>query len=341
MTALLAVVVWAGCKGDPPPAPPAAPGSPPAARAVPPKPVAAPPKPAAQACTEIAPLPHRLPAAPRIVAIGDLHGDLDAARRALRLAGAMDANEHWIGGALVLVQTGDILDRGDGEQAILDLLARLADEARAAGGAVHVLLGNHETMNAIGDFRYVTPGGLADFADVDGLALDDPAVARLPTAYRPRVAAFMPGGPYARRLARSNAVVMVGDTVFVHGGVLPEWADYGIDRMNHELRCWLDGHKPPPALLLRPDNPLWSRDYSQAPERCDLLARALDTLGAARMVVGHTPQLEGISSACDGRVWRIDTGLAAHYGGPTQVLEIQGNDVRPLHGGGRGDTPAP
>jgi hypothetical protein len=334
LAAVVACVAWAGgagCKAEPAPAPRAAPGpeSPGAS------PAAGPP--AAPPCKEIAPLPSRFPAAPRIVAIGDLHGDLAATRRALRLAGAIDASDRWIGKDLIVVQTGDVLDRGDDEQAILDLLARLAGEAAAAGGAVHALLGNHETMNAAGDLRYVTPGGWADFADVPGLPVDSsalaPALARVPPEYRPRIAAFAPGGPYARRLAQSNAVIMIGDTVFVHGGVLPEWAAYGIERFNHELRCWLEGHASMPALLWRRDTPLWSRDYSEPPERCDLLEQALATLGARRMVVGHTPQRQGISTACNERVWRIDTGMAAYYGGPTEVLEIRGDTARALRGG--------
>lgn len=52
---------------------------------------------------------------------------------------------------------GDQLDRGDSELQILYMLERLQDEARAAGGALHVLVGNHETMNAEGRFRYSTP----------------------------------------------------------------------------------------------------------------------------------------------------------------------------------------
>lgn len=54
---------------------------------------------------------------------------------------------------------GDILDRGDHELRTLLFLERLAGEARAAGGALHLLNGNHETMNAMGDLRYATPGG--------------------------------------------------------------------------------------------------------------------------------------------------------------------------------------
>jgi len=55
----------------------------------------------------------------RIVAFGDVHGDFEAARGALRLAGAIDELDRWIGGDLIVVQTGDQLDRGDQEQAIL------------------------------------------------------------------------------------------------------------------------------------------------------------------------------------------------------------------------------
>src|SRR5262249_39059382 len=105
-----------------------------------------------------------LPAPARLVAIGDLHGDLEATRRVLRIAGALDDKDRWVGGALVVVQTGDELDRGDGERAIVDLFDRLADEAKAAGGAVVALNGNHEVMNVELDFRYVTEGGYKDFA---------------------------------------------------------------------------------------------------------------------------------------------------------------------------------
>ncbi|MFH1756001.1 MAG: metallophosphoesterase [Candidatus Latescibacterota bacterium] len=107
----------------------------------------------------------RFPAAGRIVAIGDLHGDLDAARRALKLAGAIDDADRWIGGTLVVVQTGDQLDRGGDEQAILDLFERLTAEAARAGGAVHQLNANHELMNVALDLRYVTPAGFEDFED--------------------------------------------------------------------------------------------------------------------------------------------------------------------------------
>jgi len=48
------------------------------------------------------------------------------------------------------------------------------------------------------------------------------------------------------------------------------------------------------------------------------------------MVMGHTVQQDGISSACDGLAWRIDVGMSAAYGGPVEVLEIVGDSVRVL-----------
>src|SRR5688572_16450107 len=60
----------------------------------------------------------RFSAPGRIVAVGDLHGDLQSTRQALRLARAIDEKDHWIGGDLTLVQCGDQLDRGDQEREI-------------------------------------------------------------------------------------------------------------------------------------------------------------------------------------------------------------------------------
>jgi hypothetical protein len=105
----------------------------------------------------------RVPMPERVIAIGDLHGDLAATKRALALGGLMNEAGRWIGGKSVLVQTGDLLDRGDDEQAIVDLFERLEVEAKREGGAVYVLNGNHELMNAALDFRYVTSGGFRDF----------------------------------------------------------------------------------------------------------------------------------------------------------------------------------
>ena len=109
----------------------------------------------------------RVSAPGRVIAIGDLHGDIGQARRALRLAGVLgegdeSGNPTWVGGDTTVVQVGDILDRGDDEIGILILLQKLEKEARKQGGGVYVLNGNHEVLNVSGDFRYVSRGAFGE-----------------------------------------------------------------------------------------------------------------------------------------------------------------------------------
>ncbi len=276
--------------------------------------------------------PEQPSTARRIVAVGDLHGDLEATERALRLAGAIDDGRHWIGGDLVLVQTGDILDRGDGEQAILDLFVRLAAEAARAGGAVYRLLGNHELMNTALDFRYVTPGGFEDFNDAVEVDPADSSWADLDPGQRFRAAAFRPGGPYARILADAHLTLILDGNLFVHGGVLPEHVAAGLGQHNALVRAWLRGEGPRPDEILRGDSEVWSRRFSKevGGEDCATLDSVLTALNLRRMVVGHTVQSDGITSHCNDAVWCIDVGMAEAYGGPVEVLEIRGDSVRIL-----------
>jgi hypothetical protein len=276
----------------------------------------------------------RMPGAERVIAVGDLHGDLAATRRVLRLAGVIDGNDRWSGGRTVLVQTGDQLDRGDDERAILDLLDRLRDEASAAGGRVVVLNGNHEVMNVLWDFRYVTPGGWRAFDGTPGLALDDPRVRELPESSRARAAAFVPGGPYATRMAARHIAAVVGDTAFAHAGILPQFVA-GLRELDRGVQGLMRGDgehvDDTIAAIMDSDSPVWTRRYGgDDPGVCVPLGEALAALGARRMVVGHTVQDGGITSACDGRLWRIDVGMAAHYGGRAAALEIRGDAVQTI-----------
>jgi hypothetical protein len=263
------------------------------------------------------------------VALGDLHGDLDATLEALRLAEIIDSDGHWSGGQTVLVQTGDFLDRGDEEPEIIDLFDSLATEARAAGGGVLVLNGNHELMNAYQDFRYVTEDGFSDYAGTPPPANPDSAFSALEPTHRGRAAAFLPGGPMARRLAKHNTAVAVGRNLFVHGGILPANVDLGLDSLNARVRAWLLGEIPQPEWIRGDSSPVWNRVYSDDPSQgaCDTLTTVLERLGMDRMVVGHTVQQTGITAFCGGRVWAIDVGMARHYGGRPAVLEIRGNAV--------------
>lgn len=302
MRALVIVALLGACERKASAPPPSAP---------PPLPPP-PPGPTSTTCT-LERATWRHPAAERVVAVGDVHGDRDAFLRVLRLANLVDADMRWIGGKAWLVQTGDLLDRGDDEQQILDDLERLEKESAAAGGRVVWLNGNHELMNTAGDWRYVTPGGLQDFEDVPG----------------GRKAAFAPGGPYAKVLAGQNIVAVVGDAAFVHGGVVPG-VTATLDDSNHAARCWLAGQAPLPAVLEDERSPIWDRTFGHENVDCDQLDRVLAELEVARLVVGHTPQPDGVNERCNGKLWRIDVGLARYYGGPTQALELTAAGPRVL-----------
>lgn len=96
-------------------------------------------------------------AGPRIVVVGDVHGDADALREVLAAAGLSPRGPGacaWSGGNATLVQIGDVVDRGPASAAALACLRRLAEAAPRAGGAVVRLVGNHELMWAGGNFRY-------------------------------------------------------------------------------------------------------------------------------------------------------------------------------------------
>jgi hypothetical protein len=53
----------------------------------------------------------RLELSSRIVAVGDLHGDIENAQKVLEMAGVVDSDGRWSGDVDVFVQTGDIIDR--------------------------------------------------------------------------------------------------------------------------------------------------------------------------------------------------------------------------------------
>lgn len=270
----------------------------------------------------------------RVVAIGDIHADIGSARAAFRLAGAIDENDDWIGGPLVVVQIGDIIGRSYEDRAVLDFVLSLREKARAAGGQVQALIGNHELFGTLLQLRNVPPEAYAAFDGISGLALNDARLGDLPQQQRARSAALIPGGHYAKQLADFPAILLLGETVYVHGGVTPQWATYGIDRINEEISQWFAGNIGLPEPLQADaarglaDTVLFSRHFSLdvGADDCAMLQESLSILGARRMVVAHTVQ-DSITARCDEKVWAIDVGMSRFYGGPIQVLEIIDDEI--------------
>ena len=83
------------------------------------------------------------------------------------MAKIVDAESNWAAGSDILVQTGDIVDRGTYALDIYRLMQKLRGQAQDAGGRVISILGNHEVMNAIGDWRYVTQPDIKRFGSVE------------------------------------------------------------------------------------------------------------------------------------------------------------------------------
>jgi len=274
--------------------------------------------------------PHALKSAPyKIYAIGDCHGDLPNTLKILQMAKLIDLQNNWIAEDSTLVQTGDIVDRGPDTIALYKLFRTLAEQAEQVGGRVISLLGNHEVMNMMGDLRYVDPKDVLSFGDRGKRARE-----------------WSKNGALGQYLRTLNVTTMVHGSVFVHGGIAPEYAD--IERINREAARMLDLDViPMDTLLIGPSCPLWLRVYAQDDESkaCPMLRKTLEILGAKRMIIGHTPQSNGMilarcnmslgsSDVFEPRVYVIDVGISAAYGSVAQgLLEIEGiEDIEVVRG---------
>jgi len=186
---------------------------------------------------------YRFDGVERIVAFSDSHGAYSALVAMLVKAGVIDGELKWVGGTTHLVSVGDTLDRGPESRKILDLLMRLEEEAPAAGGKVHVLLGNHEIMNMTGDLRYVAPEEFAAFADEDIQLM-----AGFPKGFLAHRVAFSLYGQYGSWLMDKPVIVVINGNAFVHGGLSEQLSKLKLDQINEQaaadlkafMKAWRD-----------------------------------------------------------------------------------------------------
>jgi hypothetical protein len=314
-------------------------------------------------------------APPRIVAVGDLHGDYDAWQAIARGAGLIDTGGHWAGGKTVLVQLGDVTDRWSDSLKIIRSLQQLQKEAPRKGGKVVVILGNHEAMNLLGDNRYTTPGEYAAFANAESAALrdrlyeanraaiearakaQDPKltpeqvragwIAQHPLGWAEHMLAWSPSGELGKWATANPAIVKIGRTLFVHGGLSAEYAKQPLDLVNKRVATAMAARDDSPTSILNdPLGPLWYRglimkdadaDAERAAAKPPMpvitseqeLDAVLAAYGADRLVIGHTPSIKGVQITANGKLARIDTGISRFYGGPLSWLEIVGDKLIP------------
>ena len=304
------------------------------------------------------------PAPARIVAVGDLHGDYSAWLDIARAAKLVGPDLKWAGGKTVLVQTGDITDRGPDSLKIIRHLQQLQKQARVAGGQVIVLLGNHEAMQVEGDLRYVDPGEYAAFADRQSARRRDQAyeankaaieayfrtkdaslspaaikemwIAETPLGKVEHNTAWGPNGELGKWAATLPAVAKVGSSLFVHGGISANYALVPLTEINRRARVAVEaGTNDRTAITNDEFGPLWYRGLITGtgaggrPTAANELAVALKAFGVKRLVIGHTPALKGVIIDFDGQLVRIDTGISRAYGGVLGWVEIVGDRVTP------------
>jgi len=279
----------------------------------------------------------------RVVAVGDVHGAYDRFVEILRASKLVDDRLRWTGARAHLVQVGDVVDRGPDSLKVLDLLDRLQKDASRAGGAVHVLLGNHEVMRMLGDLRYTTPGEYEAFTTSRSeeirsayleraKAANDPVTAMPPLGFVEMRLAFGQDGRYGKWLRTLNAVLAINGIVFVHGGISPAVAGLSCDAINEtvhrELTIDLAKTRSDPLaqLATRVDGPLWYRGLAEEPESfAPMVDDVLAKQNARAIVIGHTVTPTGrVRPRFGGKVLQIDTGMQSAYvpNGRASALEI-------------------
>ncbi len=290
------------------------------------------------------------PAPSRIVAVGDVHGDIAGLSCILIDRQLIDKKGRWTGKDAHLVLNGDLAG-GRNARLLLQFIIRLENEAKAAGGAVHPLLGNHDIQ--VFQKEYQTRKGKTLFKKYRVEGAD---MAKIRDAFSGETA-------FAEWLRERNAVIKIGPTIFTHAG-LNVWAlEHHLKRMNSTIRAWIrfwQGTDDKPErgtqwVALGPKldwsspstGPLWTRSYkvrmpakgkktvkNTAPD-LDELSSLLKKYRAQRMVVGHAPVASEeilLSHPLYGSsVVMIDTRISDKKGGRLSCIEIRGKDVKALY----------
>lgn len=293
----------------------------------------------------------------KIIAMGDLHGDYDAFLALMTEAGLIDAKGHWTGKQTTYVQLGDAVDRGPKSRDIILHLQRLQKEASKAGGKVIALIGNHEAMNMTNDLRYVPPAEFQNYVTRNSAAVreqlfqgnktkleaeyrqENPQITdaeikakfqdKYPLGYVEQRLAWAPTGDIGRWILSNPAVAIVGDSLFVHGGISVKYDVDSIAQINDMVHAALSTATTDNDAIINDEvGPLWYRGFADDNETSEKdIVDVLKAYSVKRMVIAHTPHLSGIKVLEQGHVVLIDTGITASYGGTHSFLSIEGSKI--------------
>ncbi|WP_170113369.1 metallophosphoesterase [Ahniella affigens] len=240
----------------------------------------------------------------RLLMLSDLEGQFDKSVALLQATDVIDASLHWQYGKDHVALVGDQVDRGEQSTALLWLLYRLDAEATAAGGGLHLILGNHEHMLLSGRSKYWAPRQVA-FASALGAE----------GQHKLYGAQSVLGG----WLASKNVIARIGDHLLVHGGISHAFLSAGLNlaEANRIARPHLFTDLqflPPEAAVVLgelgvtwyrgmalPDDPMFVRESDPKAH----LEQVLATYGAKRLAIGHTI-VPHIGLEQSGRLLRLD-----------------------------------
>ena len=219
----------------------------------------------------------------RVVAFGDVHGAYTDWTALLQELGVVDASLNWSGGKTHLVSLGDLIDRGPGSRKVVELLMKLDAQAEKAGGAVHMVLGNHEVMVMTGDLRYVSAAEFAAFAGDESQADRDALYAqyrsfnpggdevvvrkafdeKFPPGFVALRKAFSQEGALGRWLVQQPFVIKVNDKVYMHGGIASVVSEDSLDDLNRKLQGEFKGFLDSMDVLRAAGVMPWYVDYHE------------------------------------------------------------------------------
>ncbi len=251
------------------------------------------------------------PAPDKIFAMSDVEGNFNTVTHMFKTHGVIDNDLNWHFGKNQLVIIGDVFDRGNHVTELLWLLYRLETQAKAQGGAVHMVIGNHEMMNLQNDLRYVEPKYTA-FAKLVA-AQHHLSYAQL----------FDEHSELGRWLRSKNAVIKIGDYLFAHGGMSIAMLEQklALSTINQTLRGAIDKPKTQrnelEKLLFGRNGPMWYRGYFMPLPNSPMindqdLSKVLAFYNAKAIAVGHTI-VDKPMSRYNGKVIAVDVKHPADH----------------------------
>lgn len=236
----------------------------------------------------------------KIVALSDVHGQFDVMISLLKAHHIIDNQHHWSFGDGHMVINGDMFDRGHQVNEVLWFLYRLDKEAQAAGGRLHLLMGNHEQMVLRGDLRYVN-----ERYQVSAQLLQ-----------RRYDALYHHETEIGQWLRSKHTLVKINNLLFMHAGISPEWLTrkLTISQANQIFRDHVDATKAELKqddllnFLFFANGPTWYRGYFKDALTEEQVDDMLRYFKVEHLVVGHTSQ-EQVLGLYHNKIIAIDSSI--------------------------------